>query len=291
MTRSSAVVTDDLCVDRGGRPVLDHLDLEIPAGIVTGLLGPSGAGKSTLMRAIVGVQVVRAGRVTVLGSPAGSPSLRRRVGYVTQAPSVYEDLTIVGNLRYFAQLYGTRRERVDEVLEQVDLASERHKLSGSLSGGQLSRVSLACALVADPDLLVLDEPTVGLDPVLRRSLWRLFGELAAGGKTLLVSSHVMDEAARCDELVLMRGGGVLAHEDLGTLLERTGAPDAEAAFLALIDRAEDPAGPQDRQSRGPDAPARRAAETPPGGTEAADSSGPDAPARHAEDTAPRGAGR
>ncbi|AZZ40161.1 Uncharacterized ABC transporter ATP-binding protein YbhF [Acidipropionibacterium jensenii] len=235
MTTSPAVSIDGLCVDRGGRPVLDHLDLDIPTGRVTGLLGPSGAGKSTLMRAIVGVQVVASGTVTVLGSPAGSPSLRKRVGYVTQAPSIYDDLTVESNVRYFAHLFGTGRRRADEVIDQVDLAAERHKLSGRLSGGQLSRVSLACALVADPDLLVLDEPTVGLDPVLRRSLWALFDELAAGGATLLVSSHVMDEAARCDELVLMRDGRVLAHEGLDSLLRRTGTTDAEAAFLALID--------------------------------------------------------
>ncbi|AZZ41449.1 ABC transporter ATP-binding protein [Acidipropionibacterium jensenii] len=242
MTTSPAVSIDGLCVDRGGRPVLDHLDLDIPTCRVTGLLGPSGAGKSTLMRAIVGVQVVASGSVTVLGSPAGSPSLRRRVGYVTQAPSIYDDLSVESNVRYFARLFGTGRRRADEVIEQVDLAAERHKLSGRLSGGQLSRVSLACALVADPDLLVLDEPTVGLDPVLRRSLWALFDELAAGGATLLVSSHVMDEAARCDELVLMRDGRVLAHEGLDSLLRRTGTTDAEAAFLALIDDPGDGSG-------------------------------------------------
>lgn len=233
----AAVTIDNLCVERGGRLVLRRLDLTIPAGIVTGLLGPSGAGKSTLMRAIVGVQVVHSGTVTVLGAPAGSAALRRRVGYVTQAPSVYEDLTVEQNLRYFARLAGVGRGRVGEVLAQVDLKSERAALSGHLSGGQLSRVSLACALVTGPDLLVLDEPTVGLDPVLRRSLWALFGELAASGTTLLVSSHVMDEAARCDELVLMREGAVLAHEGLDSLLARTGTTDAEAAFLTLIDDA------------------------------------------------------
>lgn len=244
MTKSPAVSIDGLCVDRGGRPVLDHLDLRIPAGLVTGLLGPSGAGKSTLLRSIVGVQTVRSGAVTVLGEPAGSAALRRRVGYLTQAPSVYDDLTVEQNLRYFARLSGVARGRVGEVLGQVDLAGEARKLAGRLSGGQLSRVSLACALVTDPDLLVLDEPTVGLDPVLRRSLWRLFDDLAASGKTLLVSSHVMDEAARCDELVLMRDGGLLAHESLDSLLERTGTPDAEAAFLALIDGAGDSDGRQ-----------------------------------------------
>lgn len=237
MTEEPAILVDRLCVDRGGRPVLDGLSLTVRPGTVTGLLGPSGAGKSTLMRAIVGVQKVRSGSVTVLGSPAGSAGLRRTVGYMTQAPSVYDDLTVTQNLRYFARLAGARREQADAVIDQVDLRSEAHKLAGNLSGGQLSRVSLACALVTDPRLLVLDEPTVGLDPVLRRSLWNLFGELAAAGKTLLVSSHVMDEAARCQELVLLRNGAVLTQESLGDLLRETGAPDAEGAFLALIDRA------------------------------------------------------
>lgn len=238
MTDDPAVLIDRLRVDRGGRPVLDGLSLALRRGAVTGLLGPSGAGKSTLIRAIVGVQKVRSGSVTVLGQPAGSPQLRRQVGYMTQAPSIYDDLTVTANLRYFARLFAAPGDRISQVIDQVDLAGDVGRPAGSLSGGQRSRVSLGCALVADPDLLVLDEPTVGLDPVLRRSLWRLFGELAAAGKTLIVSSHVMDEASRCDELVLLRDGTMLAKESPAALLESTGAPDAEAAFLALIDRAE-----------------------------------------------------
>lgn len=246
---NSAVQVRGLQVRRGGRTVLDGLDLDIPSGLVTGLLGPSGAGKSTLMRAIVGVQKVAGGTVTVLGEPAGSASLRRKVGYVTQAPSIYDDLTIIDNLRYFGSLQGAPRTRADEVLDQVDLVDHRNQLAGRLSGGQRSRVSLACALVGSPDLLVLDEPTVGLDPVLRVSLWDLFNRLADDGTTLLVSSHVMDEASRCDQLVLIRQGEVLAQESLPDLLERTGAADAEGAFLALIGDAD------------PDAPARRAGAT------------------------------
>lgn len=231
----TSIVVKDLCVERGGRPVLEHFNLELPSGIVTGLLGPSGAGKSTLIRAIVGVQKIRSGTVTVGGEPAGSPRLRRRVGYVTQSPSIYSDLTVRENLRHFAGLAGTPGSRVDEVLEQVDLTDQAGKLAANLSGGQRSRASLACALVGDPKILVLDEPTVGLDPVLRRSLWTLFGRLADEGRTLLVSSHVMDEASRCDDLVLIREGRLLAHEPLPSLLERTGTTDAESAFLALID--------------------------------------------------------
>lgn len=234
----NAVQLRDLRVRRGGREVLHGIDLDVPAGQVVGLLGPSGGGKSTLMRAVVGVQEQVSGTVTVLGRPAGSAELRRRVGYVTQAPSVYRDLTVRQNLAYFATLAGAPASDVDVALERVDLVSHADQRVESLSGGQASRASLAAALVGSPDLLVLDEPTVGLDPVLRRDLWDLFHRLSAAGTTLLVSSHVMDEATRCDRLVLVRHGKVLADDTLPALLERTGAADAEGAFLALVDGAD-----------------------------------------------------
>jgi len=226
-----------LRVVRGGREVLPDLSVSVPAGQVVGLLGPSGSGKSTLIRAVVGVQVVESGDVTVLGEPAGSPSLRHRIGYVTQSPSVYDDLSVRANVRYFASILGVRAAAADEAIEAVDLTSHADALVGNLSGGQRSRVSLAAALVGDPELLVLDEPTVGLDPVLRRDLWELFNRLAAQGRSLLVSSHVMDEASRCDRLLLLREGEILADDTLPALLARTGTDDAEQAFLALIDRA------------------------------------------------------
>ncbi|WP_226909561.1 ABC transporter ATP-binding protein [Georgenia ruanii] len=228
-----------LRVVRGRTTALAGVDLDVAAGAVTGLLGPSGSGKTTLMRCVLGVQRVAAGRVTVLGHPAGSRELRRRIGYVTQAPSVYPDLTVEENLRYFARVLGVdgRSRAVTtaaEALDVVGLAPQRRQLVGTLSGGQLSRVSLAAALLGSPDLLVLDEPTVGLDPVLRESLWATFRDIAATGTTLLVSSHVMDEAARCDELVLLREGHVLAHTTLPELLARTGQSDGERAFLHLV---------------------------------------------------------
>jgi ABC-2 type transport system ATP-binding protein len=235
----SAVEVDDLTVVRGGRTVLPGLRLTVPAGQVVGLLGPSGSGKSTLIRAIVGVQVVAGGTVTVLGEPAGSPSLRRRVGYVTQAPSVYGDLSVRANVRYFGSILGAPASAADEAIAAVDLADHADAVVDQLSGGQRSRVSLAAALVGDPELLVLDEPTVGLDPVLRRDLWDLFSRLAAQGRSLLVSSHVMDEASRCDRLVLLREGRVLADATLDELCARTGTHDAESAFLALIDQAQE----------------------------------------------------
>ena len=240
-----AIVLDRLRVVRGGRVALDDVSLSVPRGSVTGLLGPSGGGKSTMMRAVVGVQIVASGTLLVLGEPAGSASLRSRVGYVTQAPSVYADLSVRENLRYFAAILGAPASDVDRVVGEVELGSHVDALVGRLSGGQSARVSLAAALLGQPELLVLDEPTVGLDPVLRRDLWRLFGELAASGRTLLISSHVMDEAAHCDRLLLIRDGKLLADDTLDGVLQATGTADVEAAFLALVDRAEAAATAQD----------------------------------------------
>ncbi|MET0525534.1 MAG: ABC transporter ATP-binding protein [Nocardioides sp.] len=220
---------------RGDRAVLDGLDLSIGGG-VTGLLGPSGCGKSTLMRSIVGVQKVRSGGVEILGQPAGSKPLRDRVGYVTQAASVYDDLSVNENLRFFAKVLGVSGsldEAIADVVAAVDLGSHRDQVVGNLSGGQRSRASLAVALLGDPDVLVLDEPTVGLDPVLRRDLWALFHRLADAGKPVLVSSHVMDEAERCDRLLLMREGRIIAS---GTPAEIRGdARDIEDAFLRIVE--------------------------------------------------------
>ncbi|GAA2082770.1 ABC transporter ATP-binding protein [Aeromicrobium tamlense] len=230
-----AVEVSGLVVERGGRTVLDGLDLEILRGRVTGLLGPSGCGKSTLIRAIAGVQVVRSGSVTVLGEPAGSAVNRRRVAYMTQASSVYPDLTVEQNLSYFARLSAVGRDRVEAVLSAVDLGAQRGSLTRELSGGQRARVSLAAALIAEPEVCLLDEPTVGLDPVLRRDLWRLFGGLAESGVTLLVSSHVMDEADRCDVVLLMREGRMIAQDSPAGLRAATGTADIESAFLALAE--------------------------------------------------------
>lgn len=236
MSPAAAIDIEGLRVVRGGNEVLKDVSVEIEPGSVTGLLGPSGTGKTTLIRAIVGVQIVEAGRVNVLGHPAGTPELRRRVGYVTQAPSVYADLTVRENLEYFARIAGASPERVDEAIESVHLGEHADRQVRDQSGGQRARASLATALLGDPDLLVLDEPTVGLDPLLRVDLWKLFASLAEQGTTLLVSSHVMDEAVHCDRLLLMRDGGILASASPDELLARTGAGDLEEAFLRLIQR-------------------------------------------------------
>jgi ABC-type multidrug transport system ATPase subunit len=231
---SYSVAVEGLRVARGGREVLHGLTFTVPRGSVVGLLGPSGCGKTTLMRAIVGVQIVRSGSVTVLGHPAGAKVLRRRVGYSTQDPAVYADLSVRENLRYFAAVLGAPRRDVDRVIDEVGLGEARNQLGASLSGGQVHRASLAVALLGAPELLVLDEPTVGLDPVLRSELWELFRELAERGATLLVSSHVMDEAARCDRLLLMREGAILADDTPQALRTRAGTDDLEEAFLNLI---------------------------------------------------------
>ncbi|WP_406007476.1 ABC transporter ATP-binding protein [Streptomyces sp. NBC_00637] len=240
-----AVRAENLTVVRGPRTVLRTLDFTVPRGQITGLLGPSGCGKSTLMRSIVGTQDKVTGTLDVLGRPAGHPALRTRIGYVTQAPSVYDDLTIRQNLDYFAAILDPgrsaadrRHENVTRAIADVDLTSHADALAGNLSGGQRNRVSLAVALLGTPELLVLDEPTVGLDPVLRRDLWNLFHDIAAGrGATLLISSHVMDEAERCHRLLLMREGEILADATPEALRTRTGADTVESAFLHLVDAA------------------------------------------------------
>jgi ABC-2 type transport system ATP-binding protein len=231
----AAIRIEHLHVVRGGKPVLPDISLEVETGSVTGLLGPSGSGKTTLLRAIVGVQLVAGGRVDVLGEAAGTALLRSRVAYVTQAPSVYGDLTLRENLAYFASVLGAPFARIDHAVRTVGLAGFEQRIVRTLSGGELSRASLATALLGEPELLVLDEPTVGLDPVLRRDLWHTFRELAAQGTTLLVSSHVMDEADRCDRLLLLREGRLLADETPASLRARTGCERLDEAFLALVE--------------------------------------------------------
>ena len=233
---NNAVEISGLTVVRGGRPVLDGLDLAIGGG-VTGLLGPSGCGKTTLMRCLVGVQRLRAGSVRVFGEEAGSRLLRDRIGYHTQAASVYDDLSVAENLSFFARVRGLPRAAVTEAISAVELDDHADQVVRSLSGGERSRASLAVALLGSPDLLVLDEPTVGLDPVLRQQLWRLFHRLAEAGSAVFVSSHVMDEADRCDRLLLMRSGEIIADGAPTEIRERTGSPDIEHAFLKIVQEA------------------------------------------------------
>ncbi len=233
----AAIDVRKLLVRRGGKVVLPEISLHVARGRVTGLLGPSGSGKTTLLRAIVGVQIVESGSVMVLGQRAGTAGLRRRVAYVTQAPSIYADLTVKENLRYFARILGAGPERIAEVIRLVGLADQTQQIAHTLSGGEFSRASLAVALLGKPEVLILDEPTVDVDPILRRDLWQRFYDLADAGATLLVSSHVMDEAARCHELVMMRRGEIIATGSPDELLHRTNTDELEAAFVALAEAA------------------------------------------------------
>ena len=219
----------------GSVEALSGLDVEVRAGEIYGLLGPNGSGKTTLIRCIAGLVRPDAGDITVLGRAPAEAASAGRLGYMTQSPALYGDLSVEENLDFFARLEGVddTDDRIDEVLATVDLAERKRSIVNSLSGGMRTRVSLAAALLHQPDLLLLDEPTVGVDPVLRREFWAHFRRLAAGGTTILVSSHVMDEASRCDRLGLILGGTLLAEGTSADLIRQTAAPDLETAFLAL----------------------------------------------------------
>lgn len=229
-----SIVSEELTVEKDGQAILHDLTFEVKQGRLTGLIGPSGSGKTTLMRSIIGLQKLTNGKLIINGEAAGSKKLRRQIGYVTQASSVYEDLSVEQNLRYFAKLVSAQPQAVDAALKQVDLVRQRKQLANTLSGGQRARVSLAIALLGEPEILVLDEPTVGLDPVLRRNLWQLFGDLAKDGRTIIVSSHVMDEADKCDDVLLLRDGRLLWAGEQTGLLKKAGAKSTETAFLKLV---------------------------------------------------------
>jgi ABC-2 type transport system ATP-binding protein len=231
---SLSITTNNVVIVRDGKTIISGLNFDVDKGAITGILGPSGSGKTTIFRSIVGVQEITSGEITVLGRPAGDKALRTRIGYLTQSASIYSDLTITENLRYFAKILGTSEISVDEILDLVDLTKNKKQLASSLSGGERARLALATALLGKPELLILDEPTVGLDPVLRVELWNLFHSLAEQGKTLLVSSHVMDEADRCDSLILLRDGQILAQGTPSELKSQTGKDEMEAVFISLV---------------------------------------------------------
>lgn len=231
---NSVVSVDDLVVTRSKNEILHGVSMALERGSITGLLGPSGCGKTTLMRTIMGVQKITSGSITILGLPAGSPELRTKVAFTSQALSIYRDITVLDNVLYFARLIGATKDDAVRACEQVQLGDYLDRPVANLSGGQANRASLACALVGHPEILVLDEPTVGLDPLTREGLWEVFHALAETGVTLLISSHVMDEATRCDAALIMRDGHFLAHEPIATIMDRTGAADPEDAFLRLI---------------------------------------------------------
>lgn len=236
MSTEQAIIAKNLTVIKQKKPILHDVSFKIPPGKLVGLIGPSGSGKTTLMRTLIGMQIPSKGKATLLGQSAGSRLLRARIGYVSQDPAVYSDLTVEQNLRYFGKLTSAKKEQIDEILHQVDLVPQRKQLVSTLSGGQMARVSLAIALLGSPSVLILDEPTVGLDPVLRVQLWKLFHKLSRAGKTLIVSSHVMEEAERCDELLLLRDARLLWHGEAERLMRATKTDSVEGAFLKLAER-------------------------------------------------------
>jgi ABC-2 type transport system ATP-binding protein len=211
---------------------VDGIDLALTPGAIYGLLGPNGSGKTTLIRLLVGLARATSGEARVLDTPMPSRAIRDRIGSMTQSTGLYPELSVWENLRFFAALYGrTDRAHLLRSLELVELADRRGSPVLELSGGMRQRLSLACALVHQPQVIFLDEPTVGVDPALRVQFWEHFRALARGGATLLVSSHVMDEADRCDELLFVRAGRVLARGNPRELRAAAGTDDLETAFL------------------------------------------------------------
>ena len=233
-----SVHIEKLSITRNKKLVLDNVSLDMQKGTITGLIGPSGSGKTTLMRTMLGAQKFQKGTVTILDKPAGHKELRHKIGYVTQNPSIYLDLTVRQNLDYFATITGAPKAQIAPLLERIGLAEQANQLTSTLSGGQLARTSLAVALLGDPEFLILDEPTVGQDPILREELWKLFKELAAAGKTLVVSSHIMNEASRCDQLAIVRNGKIMQVTTAAQFRKETGEENLDDAFLKLIAQTE-----------------------------------------------------
>jgi ABC-2 type transport system ATP-binding protein len=235
-----ALKADGVTFSYGRLRAIDNLSLEIPTGTNFGLLGPNGSGKTTLIRLMVGLLRPRSGAIRVLGQ-SPSPRIAHLIGYMPQLPSLYSELSVIQNVEFFARIYrltdkDERRRRVEAVIKLVDLWGHRHKSVMNLSGGMKQRASLACAIVHNPPLLFLDEPTVGLDPELRVTFWEYFTALTKEGTTLVISSHTMDDAAHCNHLAFMRDGKVIAIGTPAELKQATGRPEAtlEDAFLYFI---------------------------------------------------------
>ena len=244
MEKETLVRLQNVHKSYGHTEVLHGIDLEIPAGQITGLLGPSGHGKTTMVNLIVGALRTTSGEIHVLGEPAPPRKVKTQIGYMPQSDALYDDLTASQNLRFFGSLYGLSRRVMDEaiprVLAAVSLQNEgsSRKTVGAFSGGMKRRLSLAIAMLHSPRLLVLDEPTVGLDPVHRIKLWKTFRELVAAGSTLLITTHVMDEAAGCDDIIMLHDGRVIARGAPHDLVAQAGTSNLEQAFLDFEAQAE-----------------------------------------------------
>ncbi len=234
------VKTERLTKRFGDITAVEELDLAIETGEVYGLLGPNGAGKTTAIKILVGLWHPTSGQATVLGGPPGDPGIARRIGYMPQELALYDTLTVRENLELFGNLYEMEApvlgERIGEVLRFVNLEERRDSLIHTLSGGMRHRVSLAVALLHEPELLFLDEPTVGVDPELRAGFWENFGRLKDTGKTVIITTHYMDEAKHCDRIGLLQRGRMIAEGPPRDVVERAGAQDLEDAFLRLASR-------------------------------------------------------
>ena len=232
MSEQIAVEVDSVTKEFGDIKALNGVTLRVRRGEIYGFLGPNGAGKTTLIRAIVGLIAPNAGTVTVLGRKLPNLDVLREIGYMTQQAALYPGLSVEENVRFFAAIYGVD-SGVKDALELVDLYTRRGSVVATLSGGMRQRCSLACALVHRPQLLLLDEPTVGVDPQLRVELWEQFRRMAADGTTIIVSSHVMDEAERCQRLGLIQYGRLLAEGSPSEVRALAGTQNLEEAFLKL----------------------------------------------------------
>jgi ABC-2 type transport system ATP-binding protein len=228
-----AIQVAGVTVEKLGKKILDNISMELPGNKSIGLIGPSGSGKTTLIRALVGSQVITEGTAKIFGEKVGSASLRSRIGYMSQKSAVYGDITVKENLEYFASICGSSEQQVAEIMESMRLNLHRDKMASSLSGGEATRLSLGIALLGNPEILFLDEPTVGLDPSLRIELWKIFASLRNQGKTILITSHMMDEAERCDILILMRNGKIIFQGNAEQLKAKTQSESIEHAFIKL----------------------------------------------------------
>lgn len=231
----TSVSVESVTKSFGRNEVLKNIDLEIAKGEIFALLGPSGAGKTTLVRALAGLDTPTDGEIRVFGEKMPDLKLMKRIGYMAQADALYEDLSALENLEFFASLYGIvgkyRKERINELMALMDLSDHLNVKTVKFSGGMKRRLSLVIALLHDPDMLILDEPTVGIDPVLRRSIWNFFYELNRGGTTIIITTHVMDEAAKCSRLAMMQRGQIVAAGTPGQLKKNAGTGTLEEAFL------------------------------------------------------------
>ncbi|MCK4442958.1 MAG: ABC transporter ATP-binding protein [Thermoplasmata archaeon] len=229
------VVTKNLVKDFGQLRAVDNLNLKIPKGVTFGFIGPNGSGKTTTIKIAIGLLQATSGDAYVLGKRIPNPSIYPRIGYMPQEIALYQDITVSQTIRFFGEIYGLDRGRIqkreDELLSFVDLTSKRDDLVSNLSGGMRHRLSLAVSLIHEPELLFLDEPTVGVDPELRASFWEYFGNLTKQGVTVLITTHYMDEASKCDRVGMIRQGSLVAEGHPDELKKETGQESLEDAFL------------------------------------------------------------